>query len=82
MLVLNIYEAKTHLSSLIQKAVNGEKVIIAKSGKPLVELIPYTGKENALTFGFLKGKIKIADDFDSFDEEIADMFADYTPDNR
>ncbi len=82
MLLTNMYEAKTHLSSLIQKALNGEEVVIAKSGKPLVELVPYTAPEEKIKFGLLKGQISIPDDFDNFDGEVADMFSDYVPDQK
>ena len=70
MVLANIYEAKTHLSSLIQKALDGDEVVIAKAGKPLVELKPYNAPENRVKFGLLKNKIKIADDFDGFDEKM------------
>lgn len=82
MLLANIYEAKTHLSSLIQKALDGDEVVIAKAGKPLVELKPYTPPENRVKFGLLKDKIRIADDFDSFDGKMEEMFSDYLPDSK
>jgi len=73
MLQVNMHEAKTNLSSLVAK---GESFIIAKSGKPVVTVIPYasTQKKKKRT-GFLKGSVKMPDDFDRFDEkEIALMF--------
>ena len=82
MLFANIYDAKTHLSSLIQKALDGEEVVIAKAGKPLVELVPYTVAEKQIKYGLLKGQISIADDFNSFDNQIEDMFSDYIPDKK
>ena len=60
MLLANIYEAKTHLSLLIQKALDGDEVVIAKAGKPLVELEPYIAPENRVKFGLLKNRIIIS----------------------
>jgi prevent-host-death family protein len=77
--VLNIYEAKTHLSELIRKVLNGDEVIIAKAGKPLVRIIPYIDKEDTIKFGLLKGKIQMAEDFDEFSPELEDMFKNYLP---
>ena len=82
MLLANMYEAKTHLSSLIQKALDGEEVVIAKAGKPLVELVPYIAMKEQIKFGLLKGQISIADDFNNFDNQIEDMFSDYAPDDK
>ncbi len=79
MLMVDIYEAKTHLSSLIQKSLDGDEVVIAKAGKPLVELKPYNAPENRVKFGLLKNKIRIADDFDGFYEKMEELFSDYLP---
>ena len=71
----NMHEAKTKLSQLAEKAINGEEVIIAKSGVPIVELIPYRGLKKRV-FGQFKGQFKISDDFDSeiINDQIADSF--------
>lgn len=82
MLITNIYEAKTHLSSLINKVLNGEEVVIAKAGKPLVELVPFSAEKEKVKFGLLRDKISIADNFDSFDDQVADMFTDYLPEDN
>lgn len=73
-MVANIYEAKTHLSRLIQKTLEGEEVIIAKSGKPLVKLVPADSEKRKVKFGLLKGKIKIAEDFNEFGPELQKIF--------
>jgi len=73
-MVANIYEAKTHLSRLIQKTLEGEEVIIAKSGKPLVKLVPADSEKRKVKFGLLKGKIKIAEDFNEFGPELQEIF--------
>ena len=74
--VVNIHEAKTHLSRLVQAAVDGEPFIIARSGKPLVKVVTLEapGPENASRTGFLP-EISIPPDFDRMAaNEIADMF--------
>ncbi len=71
----NMHEAKTNLSKLVQQALDGEEVIIANNGTPLVKLVPYepTIKQRPAP-GLLKGKIWIADDFDETSQEIIDLF--------
>lgn len=63
--IVNIHEAKTHFSKLVESAINGEETIIAKSGKPVAKLVPIPLKKPKRRLGVLKGKIKIADDFDA-----------------
>lgn len=70
----NIYEAKTQLSKLIELALHGEEVVISKSGKPLVRLVPYEDTHVERKPGRLKGKIKIAKDFDVLPKEILEAF--------
>jgi prevent-host-death family protein len=60
---INIYDAKTRLSELVDRAAKGEEVIIAKAGKPVARLVPLRVRERKP--GRLKGKIKIAEDFDA-----------------
>ncbi|MDE2081182.1 MAG: type II toxin-antitoxin system Phd/YefM family antitoxin [Burkholderiales bacterium] len=63
---VNIYEAKTRLSELVDQASRGETVIIAKAGTPMAKLTPLaSGPKRKLVFGLMKGKIEIADDFDA-----------------
>ncbi len=76
--IVNIHEAKTHFSKLIELAVNGEETIIAKSGKPVAKLVPIIKEKPKRRFGLLKGKIKIADDFDApLPDDILDSFEGY-----
>ena len=66
MRTVNIHEAKTHLSRLVDEAVNGKDIVIAKAGKPMVRLVPVApAKRRRTGFGELKGKIWISDDFDA-----------------
>ncbi|SEG44883.1 prevent-host-death family protein [Bryocella elongata] len=73
---VNIHEAKTHLSRLIAKAVNGEPFIIAKAGKPLVQVSAIAPVEPPKRkFGFLKGQFTTPENFKDFGrEEIEEMF--------
>lgn len=70
----NIYQAKTNLSQLVNLALAGEDVVIAKAGKPVVKLVPYTVEKKQRIPGRLKGKIWISDDFDEESEEINKFF--------
>ena len=61
---VNLYEAKTHLSQLVERAAAGEEIIIAKSGQPKARLVPLEKPRPLRTPGAWKGKIWVADDFD------------------
>lgn len=77
MLTINIHEAKTHLSRLIEQAVKGESFIIAKAGKPLVKVMSLTSPEpnQMKRLGFMAGQINVPDDFDEMGrDEIETMF--------
>jgi prevent-host-death family protein len=77
MLTINIHEAKTHLSRLIDLAVRGEPFIIAKAGKPLVKVMSLTSPEpgQVKRLGFMTGQIAVPDDFDRMgNDEIEHMF--------
>lgn len=65
MTVVNIYDAKTQLSKLVDEAAAGNDVVIARGGKPVARLTRLDIPKRKLRFGVLKGKIKISDDFDS-----------------
>jgi prevent-host-death family protein len=72
-MIINVSEAKTNLSKLIDMAFHGEEVIIAKNNLPLVELVPHRPREKR-KLGLLAGQIEIPDDFMDKDAEINDMF--------
>ena len=74
MQVFNIHEAKTNLSKLIEKTLQGEEIVIAKANKPVVTLNLYKEKLKPRKLGLLKGKIDIPDDFDDESEEINKLF--------
>ena len=71
---VNIHEAKTHLSRLLERALMGEEVIIAKAGKPLVKLVAIE-KRGFRKLGTAKGEFTVPDDFnDPLPKEIEDLF--------
>lgn len=65
MKIVNIHEAKTHLSRLIQEAVNGEDIVIARGNEPLVRLVLVESARSHRTLGWAKGQVTIAADFDA-----------------
>lgn len=78
MRTVNIHEAKTHLSRLVEQAAKGESFVIAKAGKPLVKVMPLDAPAagEARRLGFMAGEIAVPDDFDSMGRaEIERLFA-------
>lgn len=63
MQTVNIHDAKTQFSRLVDAAAKGEEIIIAKAGKPAARLVPMEPVKPVRRFGALKGKIRMADDF-------------------
>ena len=77
MRTVNIHEAKTHLSRLIEQVVRGEPFVIAKAGKPLVKVVPLEAGDTGITprIGFLVGEIAVPDDFDRMGrDQIEELF--------
>lgn len=62
---VNIYEAKTQLSRLVDQAASGEEVIIARGGKPVARLSRLTEPVRKVRFGVLKGRVRVSADFDA-----------------
>jgi prevent-host-death family protein len=73
-MLFNIYQAKTQLSKLIEKTLQGEDVVIGKNGKPVVRLVAYRPKKTSRQPGLLKDKIIIKKGFDQEDKTINKMF--------
>ena len=77
MQTINIHEAKTHLSRLVEQAANGEPFVIAKAGKPMVKVVAFTVEDAPppRRIGFMLDMPEVPDDFDTMGaEEIAEMF--------
>lgn len=61
---INIHQAKTHLSRLVEDVAGGAEVLIAKGGRPMARLVPLRRDETPRRAGLLKGKLRISDEFD------------------
>ena len=74
MRIINMHEAKTHFSKLVDSVIHGNEILIAMAGKPVAKLVPLSKKPER-RFGVMKGKIKISKDFDAplSDELLADF---------
>jgi prevent-host-death family protein len=70
--IVNMHEAKSTLSKLVEKVAAGEEVVIAKAGKPVAKLVKYERDPRKL--GGWEGKVWMADDFDETDQELIDLF--------
>ena len=73
MFVVNVHEAKTHLSRLLDRAARGEEIVIARAGKPVARLVPLEDRPPRI-FGILEGQVWVGDDFDAVNDEIAALF--------
>jgi len=72
--IANIHDAKSRLSQLVEHAMNGEEVVIAKAGKPMVRLVPILSDNTARQGGQWKGRVHIGKDFDELPKDIATAF--------
>lgn len=76
MVVINIHEAKTHLSRLIDNAIRGEPFVIAKAGRPLVKVEALAAAPGSRRVGGLVGQIAVPDDFDTMGTDaMATLFS-------
>ncbi len=74
MKIANIHEAKTQLSKLIEAALNGEEVVISKAGKPVAKIIAYQPNLEPRKSGYWRGKVKMAEDFDTLPDSLLKSF--------
>ena len=79
MATVNIHEAKTHLSRLLERAASGEEIVIAKAGKPIARLVTYQREEAPRRPGLWKGRMTMAPDFDQLPEELEAAFRGESP---
>jgi prevent-host-death family protein len=63
--IYNLYEAKTSLSRLVDRAANGEEIILSKAGKPMAKLVPFHRKAEPRKPGGWEGQVQISEDFDA-----------------
>ena len=71
---INMHEAKSRLSELAERALKGEKVVIAKAGKPVCDLVPHKANRIKRILGGYENQIKMSDDFDETPKEVIDLF--------
>ena len=74
MKIANLHEAKSQLSKLVEQAMRGEEVIIAKAGQPMVRLVPIRPDDSPRQGGQWKGRVRIAEDFDTLPADLAAAF--------
>jgi prevent-host-death family protein len=75
-MIVNVHAAKTHLSRLLDRAADGEEIVIARAGKPVARLVPFDRVVDRRTPGRLRGRIRIADDFDDTPDWLVEAFDD------
>lgn len=73
-MLVNMHEAKTHLSRLVEQVETGEEIIIGRAGRPVARLVPYAEVSTPRTPGALRGEIWVADDFDATEGWLLDAF--------
>jgi len=74
MVLVNIHEAKTQLSRLLERVERGEEIVIGRAGKPVAKLVPYRAALTPRVAGSLKGQIHMAEDFDELPPELVRAF--------
>jgi prevent-host-death family protein len=73
--MVNIHAAKTHFSRLVERAADGEEIVIARAGRPVARLMPLATTSKVRGRGMLRGKISVADDFDApLPKKVLDAF--------
>ncbi len=75
MTVVNVYEAKTHLSRLLRRVRAGEQIVIADAGTPIARLVPLAADSGPRVLGGDEGRVRLADDFDA--ALPSDVIADF-----
>ena len=71
---VNIHDAKTHFSRLIERVEQGEEITIARGGRPVARLVPLRTRTQPRRPGAWRGRVRIADDFDEADAQLLDAF--------
>ncbi len=73
-MLVNIHEAKTHLSRLLERVARGEEIVIGKAGKPVARLVPYRKAQGPRSPGAWQGRVRMAPDFDELPPDLAAVF--------
>ena len=73
-MVINVYDAKTRLSELLERTSRGEEFVLARAGRPMARLIPYRAERAPRVPGRLAGSVTMASDFDITPDEVLDAF--------
>lgn len=71
---VNVHEAKTHLSRLLERVERGEEIVIGRAGKPIARLVPYAKTRARRVPGGWEGRVRISEDFDELPDELAAAF--------
>jgi prevent-host-death family protein len=71
---VNIHEAKTHLSRLVERVERGEEVVIARAGRPVARLVPFRPRTAPRVPGLWRGRVEVATDFDATPEGLIEDF--------
>lgn len=71
---VNIHEAKTHFSRLVERAEAGEEILIARAGRPVARLVPLRARTRPREPGLWRGRVRIAPGFDDTDDALLDAF--------
>jgi prevent-host-death family protein len=69
--VVNVYEAKTNFSRLLDRVARGEEIIIARAGHPVARLVPFTSDSAPRTPGGWRGRVRMSADFDALPDDVA-----------
>ncbi len=72
--MMNIHEAKTHFSRLVERVMGGEEVVIGKAGRPVAKLMPYVEDHGPRVPGGWEGRVWVSDDFDELPAEMEAAF--------
>lgn len=78
-MIVNVHEAETHLSRLLERVEAGEEIVIGRAGRPIARLIPFRDRPGRRSPGSLRGSIWIADDFDGSPRSLIEDFEGGTP---
>ena len=72
--IVNIHQAKTHLSRLVERVEAGEEIVLARGGRPVARLVPLGSRLHARTPGLWRGRVELAPDFDAPMPELIETF--------